>query len=98
VRAAWWREKQEEVVDRSRYKVAAQKWSLHAGFVAVHQKIVRLLGSARKPRLEARRAETGSGSAEKLRCRRTHGGIAGLASRGRSLWQERDRAMKRSAT
>jgi hypothetical protein len=43
-------------------------------------------------------AETGSGRAEKLRCRRTRGGIAGLASGGRGLWQWRGRAMKRNAT
>jgi hypothetical protein len=43
-------------------------------------------------------AETGSGRAEKLRCRRTRGGIAGLASRGRDLWRRHGRAMKRSAT
>jgi hypothetical protein len=41
---AWWREKQDEVVDRSRCRVAAHDQSLHAGFVAVHQKIVGLLG------------------------------------------------------
>jgi hypothetical protein len=43
-------------------------------------------------------AETGSGRAEKLRCRRTRGGIARLASGGRDLWQRRDRAMKSCAT
>jgi hypothetical protein len=51
-----------------------------------------------KPRPEARRAETGSGCTEKLRCRRTRGGIAGLASGGRGLRQWHGRAMKRSAT
>jgi hypothetical protein len=98
VRAAWWQEKQDEVVDRSRCRVAAHDRSLHAGFAAVHQKIVTLLGWATKPRPEARRAETGSGRAEKLRCRRTRGGIAGLASGGRGLRQWHGRAMKRSAT
>jgi hypothetical protein len=43
-------------------------------------------------------AETGSGRAKKLRCRRTRGGIARLASGGRGLQQRRGRAMKRSAT
>jgi hypothetical protein len=47
-----------------------------------------------KTRPKARRAETGSGCAEKLRCRRTHGGIAGLASGGHGLQRRRGRAMK----
>jgi hypothetical protein len=42
VRAAWWQEKQDEVVDRSRCKVAAHNRSLHAGFVAVHHKTDRV--------------------------------------------------------
>jgi hypothetical protein len=78
--------KKDEVIDRCRCRVVAHDRCLHAGFVAVHQKTVRLLGSATKPRPKARRAETGSGRAEKLRCRRTRGGIAGLASGGRGLW------------
>jgi hypothetical protein len=44
VRAAWWQEKQGEVVDKSRCRVAAHDRSLHVGFVAVHPKIVGLLG------------------------------------------------------
>jgi hypothetical protein len=36
--------KQDEVVDRSRCRVAAHDWSLHAGFAAVHQKTIGLLG------------------------------------------------------
>jgi hypothetical protein len=35
---------------------------------------------------------------EKLRCQQTRGGIVGLTSRGRGLWQRNGRAMKRSAT
>jgi hypothetical protein len=38
VRAAWWQEKHDEVVDRSRCRVAAHNRSLHAGFAAVHHK------------------------------------------------------------
>jgi hypothetical protein len=98
VQAAWWQEKQDEVVDKSRCRVAAHDRSLHTGFVAVHHKTVRLLSWATKPRSEAQRAETGSWRAEKLRCRRTRGGIAGLASTGRRLKWRRGRAMKRSAT
>jgi hypothetical protein len=44
VRAAWWQEKQDEVVDKSRCRVAAHDRSLHAGFTAVHHKTVGLLG------------------------------------------------------
>jgi hypothetical protein len=42
--------------------------------------------------------ETGSGRAEKLRCRWTRGGITGLASGGRGLWRRCGCEMKRSAT
>jgi hypothetical protein len=97
VRAAWWQEKQEEVVDWSRCRIEAHDRSLHVGFVAIHHKIVGLLGWAKKPRLETRRAETGFGRAEKLRCRGTHGGIAGLASGGRGLRRRCGCTMKRSA-
>jgi hypothetical protein len=38
VRAAWWQEKHDEVVDRSRCRVADHNQSLHAGFVAVNHK------------------------------------------------------------
>jgi hypothetical protein len=44
VRAAWWQEKQDEVVDRSRCRVAVHNRSLHAGFAVVQYKTVRLLG------------------------------------------------------
>jgi hypothetical protein len=44
VQAAWWQENQDEVVDRSRCRVAAHDWSLQAGFAAVHLKTVMLLG------------------------------------------------------
>jgi hypothetical protein len=43
VRAAWWQEKQDEVVDWSRWRVAAHDQSLHAGFAVVHHKTIRLL-------------------------------------------------------
>jgi hypothetical protein len=44
VRAAWWQEKQEEVVDWSRCRIEAHDRSLHVGFAAIHHKIVGLLG------------------------------------------------------
>jgi hypothetical protein len=37
-------EKQDEVVDRSRCRVAAHDRSLHTGFAVVHQKTIGLLG------------------------------------------------------
>jgi hypothetical protein len=40
VQAAWWQEKQDEVVDRSWCRVAAHNRSLHAGFAAVRKKTV----------------------------------------------------------
>ena len=44
VRTAWWQEKQDEVMDMSRCRVAAHDQSLHTGFAAVHHKTVGLLG------------------------------------------------------
>jgi hypothetical protein len=98
VRAAWWQENQDEVVDSSWCRVAAHDWSLHAGFVVVHHKTVGFLGCATKSRPQARWAETASGHTEKLRCRGTRDWIAGLASGGRGLWRRRGYLMKRIAT
>jgi hypothetical protein len=42
--AAWWQEKQYEVVDWSRCRVEAHNRSLHEGFAAVHHKTFGLLG------------------------------------------------------
>jgi hypothetical protein len=44
VRAAWWQKKQDEVMNMSRCRVADHDQSLHAGFAAVHHKIIGLLG------------------------------------------------------
>jgi hypothetical protein len=44
VQAAWWQEKQGEVVDRSQCRVTIHDQSLHTGFVAVHHKTIELLG------------------------------------------------------
>jgi hypothetical protein len=98
VRAAWWQENQDKVVDSSRCRVAAHDRSLHARSVAVHHKTVGFIGCATKSRPEARWVETGSGHAEKLRCRRPRDLIARLASGGRGLWRRRGRPMKRIAT
>jgi hypothetical protein len=43
VRAAWWQEKKDEVVDQSRCRVATHNRSLHAGFAVVHHKTVELV-------------------------------------------------------
>jgi hypothetical protein len=36
MRAAWWQEKQDEVVISSQCRVVAHDRSLHAGFAAIH--------------------------------------------------------------
>jgi hypothetical protein len=65
-------------------------------FAAVHKIAGYLVEPQNQDRrLGGRRRDLGT---EKLRCRRTCGGIAGLASGGRSLRQRRDCVMKRSAT
>jgi hypothetical protein len=81
VRAAWWQEKQDEVVDRSRCRVAAHGWSLHAGFVAVHHKTVGVTWLRHKTKTE------GLAGGDEIRVRRetskrrTRVGVARLASR-----------------
>jgi hypothetical protein len=42
--AAWWKEKQDEVMDKSQCRVVAHDRSLHAGFATVHHETVELLG------------------------------------------------------
>jgi hypothetical protein len=96
--ATWWQEKQDEIVDRSRCMIVAHDRSMNEGFAAVQQKTVGLLGWATKRRPKARRVKTGSKRVEKLRCRRTRGGITGLTSGGHELRQRRGHAMKRSST
>jgi hypothetical protein len=88
VRAAWWQEKQDEVVDRSWCRVAAHNRSLHAGFTVVHHKIGRVTWLSHKTKIG------GSAGGDGIRVRReaskrwTRVGIARLESRlreGRSL-------------
>jgi hypothetical protein len=98
MRVAWWQEKKDKVVDSSRCRVVAHDQSLHSGFAVVHHKTVGLLGWVTKPRPKTRWVKTGSGRAEKLRCRGTCGGIAGLASGEHRLRWRCSRLMKRSAT
>jgi hypothetical protein len=81
VRAAWWQEKQDEVVDPSRCRVATHNRSLHAGFAAVHQKTSRVSWLSHKTKTG------GSAGGDGIRARReaskwrTRVGIARLASR-----------------
>jgi hypothetical protein len=42
--SAWWQEKQDEVMERSQCRVAAQDQSLQVVFAVVHHKTTRLLG------------------------------------------------------
>jgi hypothetical protein len=44
VRAAWWEEKRDEVMNTSQCRVAAHNRSLHAEFAVVHHKTIGLLG------------------------------------------------------
>jgi hypothetical protein len=57
VRAAWWHEKKDEVVDRSRCRVAAHDRILHVRIVVVHHKTIGLTktgGSAGGDEIRAR--------------------------------------------
>jgi hypothetical protein len=62
VQAAWWQEKQDEVVDRSRRRVAAHDRSLHVGFAVVHHKTVGYLFEPQNQdrRLGGRRRDPGA--------------------------------------
>jgi hypothetical protein len=81
VRAAWWQEKQDEVVDRSRCRVAAHNRSLHAGFAAVHHKTGRVTWLSRKTKTEGSAGGDGIRARREVSKRRTRVGIARLASR-----------------
>jgi hypothetical protein len=69
VRATWWQEKQDEVVDRSLCRVAAHDRSLHEEFAAVHhrtsgylvepQNLDQRLGGQRRGTGMARRFDAG---------------------------------------
>jgi hypothetical protein len=81
VRAAGWQEKQDEVVDRSRCRVAAHNRSLHEGFVEVHHKTGRITWLIHKTK------NGGSAGGDRIRAhreaskRRTRDRITRLASR-----------------
>jgi hypothetical protein len=74
VRVAWWQEKQDKVVDRSRCRVAAHNRSLHAGFAVVHHKTGRVT-------LLSHKTKTGGSARREASKRMTRVGIARLALR-----------------
>jgi hypothetical protein len=81
VRAAWWQEKQDEVVDRSRCRVAAHNRSLHVGFAAVHHKTGRVTWFSHKTKTRGSAGGDGIRARREASKRRTHVGIARLAPR-----------------
>jgi hypothetical protein len=86
VRAAWWQEKQYEVVDRSRCRVAAHNRSLHAGFVVVHRKISRVTWLSHKTKTRGSAGGDGILARREASKRRTRIEIARLASRLSKVW------------
>jgi hypothetical protein len=81
VRAAWWQEKQDEVVDRSWCRVAAHNQSLHAGFAAVHHKTDRVTWLSHKTKTGGSAGGDGIWACREASKRRTRIRIARLASR-----------------
>jgi hypothetical protein len=83
VRAAWWREKQDEVIDQSRCRVAAHDRSLHAGFTAVHHKTVGVTWLSHKTKTGGSAGGDGIRARQEALKRATHGMIEVLALGGR---------------
>jgi hypothetical protein len=81
VRAAWWNEKQDEVVDRSQCRVAANNRSLHAGFAAVNHKTVRVTWLSHKTKTGGSAGGDKIWARREASKRRTRVGITRLASR-----------------
>jgi hypothetical protein len=79
--AAWWQEKQDEVVDRSRWRVAAHNRSLHVGFAAVHHKTDLVTWLSHKTKTGGSAGGDGIRARREALKRRTRVGIARLASR-----------------
>jgi hypothetical protein len=80
VRAAWWQEKQDEVVDRSRCRVAIHNRSLHAGFAAVHHKTGRVTWLSHKTKTGSSAGRDGIRVHREASKRRTHVRITRLVS------------------
>jgi hypothetical protein len=81
VRVTWWQEKQDEVIDRSRCRVAAHNRSLDAGFAAVHHKTGQLTWLSHKTNTGGSAGRDGIQACREASKRRTRVGIARLASR-----------------
>jgi hypothetical protein len=81
VRAAWWQEKHDEVVDRSRCRVAAHNRSLHAGFAVVHHKTGRVTWLSHKTKTGGLAGGDGIQAHREASKWRTRVRIARLASR-----------------
>jgi hypothetical protein len=78
---AWWQEKQDEVVDRSRCRVAVQNQSLHAGFAAVHHKTGRVTWLSHKTKAGGSAGRDGIRARREASKQRTRIRIARFASR-----------------
>jgi hypothetical protein len=81
VRAAWWQEKQDEVVGRSQCRVAAHDRSLHAGFATVEHKTGRVTWLNHKTKTGGSTGGDGIRARREASMQRTCVGIARLASR-----------------
>jgi hypothetical protein len=81
VRAAWWQEKQGEVVDGSRCRVAAHNRSLHVRFEAIHHKTGRVTWLSHKTKTGGLASRNGIRVCREASKRRTRVKIARLASR-----------------
>jgi hypothetical protein len=76
VRATWWQEKQDKVVDRSRCRVVAHDRSLHVEFAVVHHKTVGVTWLSHKTKTG------GSAGGDGIRVRRE-------ASTSADTWRDR---------
>jgi hypothetical protein len=81
VRASWWQEKQDEVIDQSRCRVAAHNRSLHAGFAEVHHKTGRVSWLSHKIKTGGSAGGDGIRARREASKRGTRVGIARLALR-----------------
>jgi hypothetical protein len=93
VRAAWWQQKQDEVVDRSRCRVTAHNRSLHAGFAVVHHKTNQISCLSHKTKTGGSAGEDGIRAHREASKQRTHVGITWLAPRLREGWSSGIRPM-----
>jgi hypothetical protein len=93
VRAAWWQQKQDEVVDRSRCRVTAHNRSLHSGFAVVHHKTDQISWLSHKTKTGGLAGEDEIRAHREASKQRTHVGITWLAPRLREGWSPGIRPM-----